>query len=119
MHLSGDLCYGDRLLLRWLRLVSRELFGIWGSGAGGAEEEFAAVGERHVARVCPQFGMVAGLIAVDDNLGTYGESVFVGPSPEECVRTSTFDHPDFLGAVRLDDLDMNPGMGIDPFDFDD
>jgi hypothetical protein len=61
--------------------------------------------------------MIARLVAVDDDIGSHRERVLVCAAPEKRVRTSTLHHPDFLRAVLLGNLHVNPGVWIDPFDF--
>src|SRR6266436_1857177 len=107
------------LLVRCLLLAGGELVGIGCACPGQTEEQLAAVGERHIARVRSLFGVIPSLIAVHDDLRSLWKRVLICPPPEKRIGTSALDHPDLLGAIPLDDLHMNPCVGIHPFDLHD
>src|SRR5580765_3155087 len=99
-----------------LRLLGVEFLGIGSARAGHAEEQLAPVGKRHVARVGALLVMVAGLVTIDYDLGAFRKRVLIGAATEQRVGAPALYHPDFLSPIVLLDLDVNPGMGIDPFD---
>src|SRR2546426_9010888 len=87
------------VLVERLRLIGFKLLGIGSAGASHAEEQLAPVGERHVARVGALLAVIAGLVAVDHDLGPFRKRVLVGAAAEQRVGTAALHHPDFLGAV--------------------
>ena len=101
----------------WLILRRWKLVRIGSSRAGGAQEYLAAVSEGDIPRIRPFFGMIARLVAVNDDFESRRKSGLVDPAAKQCVGASALKHPDFLCAVRLGHFDMDPGMGIDPFYF--
>src|SRR5437879_6531297 len=94
------------------RLLLRRIAG--SAGSRGAEEELLAVGESHVAAV-GLVGSVLSLIAVDDDFGSRRDGSLRHPAAQQRVRGAAFDHPVGHFAVGVLDIDVNPGMGIDPF----
>src|SRR5436190_11463194 len=104
------------VLVERLRLLGVEFLGIGSAGAGHAEKQLAPVGKRHVARVSALLVMVTRLVTIDHDFGSLRKRVLIGAAAEQRVGAPALYHPDFLGPIVLLDLDVNPGMGIDPFD---
>src|SRR5262249_14700439 len=96
-----------------------KVFGIWRARAGRTEKKLAAVRERHIAGVRPLLGMIARLVAVDDDLGSRWERILIDAASQKRVRTSALHHPNLLGSILFGYFDVNPRVGIDPFDFHD
>src|SRR5207247_3590143 len=82
------------------------------------EEQGAPVGERQIPAVCPVCA-VLGQITLDLDLRSRLQVLLSQASSEQCVWGTAFDHPLFQRPVRLLDVDVDPGVGIDPFHFRD
>ena len=107
--------WGDREAVRdslvpWITPLGR------GASAGRAQKQLAPIGKRHVARVGALLVMVAGLVTIDHDFGSLRKRVLIGAAAEQRVGAPALYHPDFLGPIVLLDFDVNPGVGIDPFD---
>src|SRR5688572_22754096 len=83
------------------------------AGTGRAHEQLLAVREGDVAAVGAG-GAVLGLEALDQDLGAGKERVLVPPAAEERVRRAALDHPLLGLAVGGLDVDVDPGVRVDP-----
>src|SRR5215469_13718021 len=63
------------------------------AGARGSEKQLLAVGERDVAAVRPQLGVVAGLIPVDDQIGPDLQRFLRDAAAQQRVRRAALNHP--------------------------
>ena len=88
-----------------------------GADAGRAHEELLPVGERHVAAV-RAIGAVLRTVAVHDDFGPHGKRLPGQAAPQQRIGRAAFDHPPLHRAVGLLDVDVDPGVRVDPFDPD-
>src|SRR5262245_50223020 len=105
-----DLSLGTNATFRRIGSVPRS------AGVRRPEEQSAPVGERQIPAVCP-VSAVLGQITLDLDLRSRLQVLLSQASSEQCVRGTAFDHPLFHRPVRLLDVDVDPGVGIDPFHF--
>src|SRR5215470_15987711 len=79
-----------------------------------ADKQLSPIRESDAAAVGP-IRTVLGLIALYCEFGSKLQGLLRKASPEHDVRATAFDHPVGHLAVWADHVDVNPGMGIDPF----
>src|SRR5258706_16289298 len=106
---AGTDTWSARRSGRWRPLVIRR------AGAGRTEEQLFAVREGQVRAVDAR-APVLGLISLDDDHGSGRQRVLREAAPEQRVWRAGFDHPLLgLAGLRILHIDMDPGMGVDPF----
>ena len=79
-----------------------------------ADKQLLAVLECHAAAVGSVLP-VLGLISLNGKFRAHFERPLGKPAPQHDVRAAAFHHPIGDRAVRVLHVDMNPGVGIDPF----
>jgi hypothetical protein len=79
-----------------------------------AHEQLAAVGEREVASV-GAVRIALGAIAFHDDLGADRQRILRQAPAQQHRRIAPFDHPPLDLAIRALHVDVNPGVGVDPF----
>src|SRR5688572_278143 len=100
---AGCVAAGELLLRTFVRSAD----------ARGADEELLAVRERDVTPVGAQRA-VLGLEALDEDLRAGQQRVLVPAAAQERVRRAALDHPLLDLAVGSLDVDVDPGVRIDP-----
>lgn len=78
-----------------------------------SDKQPSAILERDTAGVGPE-GAAFGLIALRDYFGSDLERFLGETSTNQNPRRTAFHHPVRYFTVWIYDIDMNPGVGIDP-----
>jgi hypothetical protein len=79
-----------------------------------ADKQPSAILEADTASVGPE-RTALGLIALRDYFGSNLERFLSESSANQNSRRTAFHHPVRDFTVRVYDIDMDPGVGIDPF----
>jgi CheY-like chemotaxis protein len=82
-----------------------------------ADPDMPALIQSYDAELAPKAHALGA--AVDDDFGSRGKRLSGQAAPQERVGRAAFDHPPLHRAVGLLDVDVNPGVRVDPFHFDD
>ena len=77
------------------------------------DKQPSAILERDTAGVGPEVAGL-GLIALRDHFGSDLKGLLREPSTNQNPRRTAFHHPVRYFTVWIYDIDMNPGVGIDP-----
>src|SRR5215468_7931028 len=78
-------------------------------GCRRGEEQFSSIWIGHIPAVGPFEGVVAGLVAINDDFGTYLKGLLRDAAAEQGIGTSPLDHPDIFRAVGIGHFNVNPG----------
>src|ERR1700722_17904944 len=78
------------------------------------DKQPSAILERDTTGVGPEVARL-GLIALRDHFGSDLKGLLREPSTNQNPRRTAFHHPVCDFTAWLYDIDMNPGMGLDPF----
>src|SRR5213594_2275428 len=84
------------------------------TGSRRTDKQSLAVREGNVLPV-RSVRVVLGPIPLDQDFRSRGERVFREPASDQRSRWAALNHPAYDLAVRALDIDVDPGMGIDPF----
>src|SRR5438876_5407304 len=88
------------------------------AGSRRPHEQLSTVCEDHAAAVS-DVRAVLRAIAFDDDLGADGKGALVPPAAQQLVRRAHFDFPADRLSVSVLDVDVQPGVRIDPLDLRD
>src|SRR5258705_12418770 len=102
---------------RGIRIGPTQLF-CWRVGPSRADEERAPVRQRHVRAVCLRRA-VPRLIPGHLDFSTSRQILPPKAAAEKRVRRPGLDGPGLDRAIPLLDVDMDPGVRVDPFDLRD